>query len=105
MTETQYLLGCLGEECAEVAQRASKASRFGLLETQPGQPLTNEDRILGELHDLIAVAGMLGLVPQPPPGVDMRLNVPAFVWQAKVEKVRKYMGLSRELGQLGSRIE
>lgn len=30
MTETQYLLDVLSEECNEVAVRASKAIRFGL---------------------------------------------------------------------------
>lgn len=59
MNKTEHLLICLAEECAEVAQRVSKALRFGLGEIQMGQPLTNAERISQELHDLIAVALML----------------------------------------------
>jgi hypothetical protein len=35
MNPTEHLLSCLAEECAEVAQRASKSLRFGLSEVQP----------------------------------------------------------------------
>lgn len=56
MNRAEHLLTCLAEECAEVGQRVSKALRFGLREVQPGQPLTNADRILDELRDLFAVA-------------------------------------------------
>ena len=54
-----HLLICLAEECAEVAQRATKALRFGLGETQPGQPLTNAQRLHYELCDLLAVTDLL----------------------------------------------
>jgi NTP pyrophosphatase (non-canonical NTP hydrolase) len=46
------LLIVLMEECAEVAQRASKAARFGMDEVQPGQPDTNLIRIAREMGDL-----------------------------------------------------
>lgn len=59
MNRTEHLLSCLAEECAEVAQRVSKALRFGLAEVQPGQPLTNAQRIGQEFHDLLAVVEML----------------------------------------------
>lgn len=59
MNRTEHLLSCLAEECAEVAQRVSKALRFGLTEVQPGQPLTNAQRIGQEFHDLLAVVEML----------------------------------------------
>jgi NTP pyrophosphatase (non-canonical NTP hydrolase) len=59
MNRSEHLLSCLAEECAEVAQRVSKALRFGLQEIQPGQSLTNAERIEQELSDLIAVAAML----------------------------------------------
>lgn len=68
MTETEILLCCLAEECAEVAQRVSKALRFGLGERQPGQPLDNAERIVDELNDLITVADMLverGILKSP----------------------------------------
>lgn len=59
MNRTEHLLSCLAEECAEVAQRVSKALRFGLDEVQPGQPHTNAQRIGQEFHDLLAVVEML----------------------------------------------
>lgn len=59
MTRTEHLLFILAEECAEVAQRAAKAARFGLDEIQPGQTLTNAARIKVEMVDLIAVWGLL----------------------------------------------
>lgn len=59
MNRTEHLLTVLGEECAEVQQRVSKALRFGLDEVEPGQALPNRDRIVKELHDLFAVVEML----------------------------------------------
>lgn len=59
MNRTEHLLWVLAEECAEVAQRASKAARFGLDEVQPGQALTNEERLWQEMCDLCAVGEML----------------------------------------------
>jgi NTP pyrophosphatase (non-canonical NTP hydrolase) len=53
------LLTILAEECCEVGQRVSKALRFGLSEVQPGQPLTNTERISEEVGDLIAVVETL----------------------------------------------
>jgi NTP pyrophosphatase (non-canonical NTP hydrolase) len=55
---TEHLLVILMEECAEVAQRASKALRFGLKEVEPGQEATNAERLAGELADLDAVVLM-----------------------------------------------
>ena len=59
MTRTQLLLTLLAEECNEVAQRASKAIRFGLDEVQEGQQLNNADRIVYELNDLLAIVHIL----------------------------------------------
>jgi hypothetical protein len=39
MTRDEHLMTIAMEECAEVAQRVSKAVRFGMEEIQPGQPL------------------------------------------------------------------
>lgn len=49
------LLTILAEECCEVGQRVSKALRFGIDEVQPEQDLTNADRIMLELGDIMAV--------------------------------------------------
>lgn len=60
------ILDILGEECAEIAielsailariqVRTSKIKRFGVNEVQPGQGLTNAERLSDEIGDLLAV--------------------------------------------------
>ncbi len=49
------LLTILAEECCEVGQRCTKALRFGTQEVQPGQDLTNAERIEVEVGDIFAV--------------------------------------------------
>ena len=88
LNKTEHLLTILGEECAEVAQRASKAVRFGLKDIDPERKESATRLLEKELADLMAVANMLGLHIRPE---DM---------QAKVEKVEKYMGYSRQVGAL-----
>lgn len=91
LTEDQYLLICLMEECDEVSQRASKALRFGLDEVQPGQPLSNAERIDVELTDLVTIADELrkrGILTKPLPcGI-------------KRSRVQSYMDYSRGQGVL-----
>lgn len=90
MTRTEHLLTILSEEAAEVAQRVSKALRFGLEEVQPGQPLTNAQRIAYEMVDLIAVYQMvLGFSR-------IDLNSPAMA--AKRVKVETYLRFSAGRG-------
>ena len=88
MNKTEHLLVVLAEECAEVAQRASKAIRFGLSEIQPGQLEDNKRRLERELADLLATADLLGLQIRDEDKV------------AKVEKLKKFMAYSRETGKL-----
>lgn len=59
LTTTQQLLAVLAEECSEVAQRVTKALRFGLREVQPGQSLDNEARIAYELCDILGTLSLL----------------------------------------------
>lgn len=59
MNRIEHLLAVLAEECAEVAQRCSKAQRFGINQRQADQPLTNAQRITVELNDLYAVVEMI----------------------------------------------
>lgn len=95
MTEDEHLLLCLAEECDEVGQRAMKALRFGLSEVQPGQPLSNADRIMEEAHDLLSVLAILqrrGVLPSPVLTND-RIN-------AKQAKIARFMAISREQGVL-----
>ena len=52
------ILIILIEEAAEIQHRACKALRFGLLEVQPGQDLTNEARLSEEIGDLFGVVDL-----------------------------------------------
>jgi NTP pyrophosphatase (non-canonical NTP hydrolase) len=88
MTRTEHLLTILAEECAEVAQRVSKSLRFGLAEVQPGQLLTNAERIEAELTDLLAAVGMLieERIIADPTVNDLAMRMK----KAKVEKFLKF---------------
>lgn len=87
------------EECNEVAQRLSKALRFTLEEVQPGQDMTNAQRIRYELADLIAVLEMIDsdLVPLIEGGPGDRFGDMVAAKKAKVEKFLLY---SEERGAL-----
>lgn len=91
MTRTEHLLVILMEECNEVAQRASKALRFGLGEVQPGQPHTNAERVTKEMSDLYAVFTMLAWENSVPP-------IQFADMLAKREKVGKFLGYSGACG-------
>lgn len=94
MNRREHLLTILAEECAEVAQRISKALRFGLEEVQPGQELTNAERISQELSDLHAVAEMLC-----EEGVEL-LTWPYEALDAKQAKVERFLLHSADNGTL-----
>lgn len=95
MNRTEYLLACVAEECAEIAQRATKAQRFGMFEVQPGQHLNNAARVALEFADLIGVVEMLedhaglSIIPVVRDRID-----------AKQAKVREFMAYSVECGTL-----
>lgn len=93
MNLQEHLLTCLAEECVETAQRITKALRFGLAEVQPGQPLTNLERINQELTDLLGVASLCC-----DHGIDIDPNPDAFA--AKKAKVLKFAQYAREQGTL-----
>lgn len=93
MTRTEHLLDILIEECAEVIQRATKAKRFGLHEVQPQQELTNAQRIVYELNDIVAVADMF----MPPHWMNEEML------EAKRTKVERFLEYSKECGTLDER--
>jgi len=74
-----------------VAQRASKAARFGLDEIQPGQSLSNEERLWDELCDLAGVAEML--ITERRAGGLNREKV-----DRKKQKVEQFLGYSEQCG-------
>ncbi len=89
MNRNEHLLVCAAEEGIEVAltlaQRISKANRFGLGEVQAGQSKTNAQRIVDEFHDLVGVMKMLhdgGLIELDEHSLDRAVA-------AKVAKIEK----------------
>ncbi len=91
MTRQEHLLVILMEECAEVAQRASKALRFGLTEIQPGQALTNAQRIEYELGDLYTIHEMLK--DENEDAFDMSSEKLDQYVDAKVAKVENFLAM------------
>jgi hypothetical protein len=75
-------LGVIGmEECNEVAQRISKALRFGRDQVQPGQSETNRERVHAEFTDLCATLDMLdfSIVPDARRMAEKRAKVETFL--------------------------
>ncbi|HZC22225.1 MAG TPA: hypothetical protein VE866_02720 [Candidatus Binatia bacterium] len=97
MNRTAHLLTILSEECAKVAQRASKASRFGLAEIQPGQDFTNAERIMHEVAHITAVIRMLESAGalEVPEDFEDRIGL-------KMVNVDHYLDYSRDCGTLCS---
>ena len=93
MNRTEHLLVILMEECDEVSQRVAKALRFGLSEKQTGQQLTNAERVISEVHDLLAALEMLATADALP---HFALPSAREAIDAKKEKVRRYLNYSRE---------
>jgi hypothetical protein len=93
MTQEQFYLTLIAEECAEVAQRCSKAIRFGLDEVQKGQDLTNRERLLLEFNDLVTVMQMTFNTKLS------NLLLPDHI-DEKHEKVLKYIEYSKSLNKL-----
>jgi hypothetical protein len=96
MNETEHLLTVLSEECAEVSQRVSKALRFGLAEVQPGQTMTNAERIVEEIVDFHASVQMLIRAGA------IRIDDEEFMaaQRRKVEKVERFMEYARSQGAI-----
>lgn len=84
MNRHEHIGVTIMEECAELAQRVSKALRFGMHEVQPGQPDDNHARVMQEFADLI---GMMELAGFPLPGRD---GIEAK--QRKFEDVLRFSG-------------
>lgn len=94
MTRTEHLLTIAAEECSEIAQRISKAIRFGLKEVQPGQERTNAERIMVEFADLCVV--MEHLVNDGDLDEDT-VDYEKF-YQEKSERLEKFIEHARKCG-------
>lgn len=87
MNRKEHLMVVAMEECDEVSQRISKALRFGLFETQPGNEENNERRIRSEYTDLVAAMELIGFISLDRSEID-----------AKKIKIEKYLRYSESLG-------
>ena len=96
MTRQEHLLTILIEECNETAQRATKALRFGLEETQPEQDLTNAERIVYEFNDIVAVMELLHAEGNLSKVFD------AVASGIKKTKIEKYFSYSAHCGTINS---
>jgi hypothetical protein len=97
MTKREYLLICLMEEAAEVAQAASKCIRFGDDGTWPGYDGSCIVRLARELIDFMVVSEMASstIAPLDLPDPELMARV-----KAKHEKLEAMMQRARELGIL-----
>lgn len=109
MTVRQFLLLKLIEECAEVAQRASKQMQFGAEQSQAKDyvylgktkevttemMLTNSKRLEGEIKDLVGVVFLLQKTGELS---DKALDDLSSAILLKRDKIKKYMAYSQELG-------
>jgi NTP pyrophosphatase (non-canonical NTP hydrolase) len=59
VNKTEHLLSCLIEECAEVQKAAAKALRFGLNSINPGTNFSNEQEVIKEFAEVVAVMELL----------------------------------------------
>lgn len=101
MNRTEYLLVCLAEECNEVAQRVTKALRFGMEDVQPGQDRSNGQRIVDELADLFATLEVVSvtdkILPMAMSGAEWDQAI-----DAKKAKIEKYYQYAVKIGAVGN---
>jgi hypothetical protein len=100
VNRAEYLLTVAGEEAVEVAQRVSKALRFGLTEVQPGQSLNNAERIVEEFHQLYAMLDWLQREGAIPDRIDIAPD--QVTMRQKRDKVQRFMAISVKEGALSA---
>jgi hypothetical protein len=108
MNRIEHILTIIAEECNEVAQRATKALRFGLLNIEEGQKFTNLARITQEYTDLVATLEMLEMeLKNDRPKYNGRSlylnhvhNLCEGEKQTKRDKIEKYFEISKKEGTL-----
>lgn len=116
MTRYEHLLTTAQEEASELAQRVSKALRFGIDQVQPAshaepgttdvsanpERLSNRERIRNEFYHLVATLDMLNIleIKVSPGFTGPYVRVPAHKIQQKQDKIEHYLDESRTLGTL-----
>lgn len=95
MTKTEYLFLCLAEEGGELTQAAGKAGRFGATDRPPGGGLRNDDHVVHEINDVLAVVELL-----EEQGVDLAGVGDRQAIEQKKAKVLRFMHFSERRGVL-----
>lgn len=95
MNKKEHLMVVAMEECAEIQQAIAKSLRFGLQDHRPETPtMTNEQEILTEYYQLMAVMEMLQEESLHLPDAEVIQQIK----QQKKAKVLKYMAYAKEQG-------
>lgn len=94
MDKEQFYLKLIEEECAEIIQVCSKASRFGIDNYHKDLAKSNRIRLKEEINDLFAVLQLLQ--------DECNINTEAdeYMINEKLYKVEKYKKFSIELGKV-----
>jgi hypothetical protein len=98
MTETEHLLSCLAEECAEIAQEVSKALRFGIdnVFADARGDRTVRAKIVSEYYDLLGVVDLL----KERKILELDAVEELTARDAKREKLLRMLDYAREVGAL-----
>lgn len=96
LSNEDYLLVKLAEECNEVGQMVAKCLQFGLDEvySDGNNILSNKERLFAELNDILGVIQMLN----DEEGFGFLPSVEAI--KTKGNKIGKYRGYSVGLGKV-----
>lgn len=95
MNIVEHLLLCLAEEAGEVAQAAGKAGRFGMYDAPPSGGLQNNEYIVCEVNDVLAILELLQQYGVYLSGVGNRSAI-----NEKKRKVLQFMAYAESRGTL-----
>lgn len=98
MKRSDHLLVILAEEASEIIKDATKALRFGMDDCNPVTKVSNQESLIAELNDLLAMVEMLQTEGILPERVIDRIKV-----ENKKAKVEKYLLYSENVGRLDER--
>lgn len=93
MNLQQHMLLLLMEECCEVAQNASKCSRFTPGHRATIEDLSNLEKLNSEYNDLLAIVELL-----KDEGIDLMRNEALI--ENKKKRLKAYIQISQNLGAL-----
>lgn len=95
MNQSEHLLVCLIEECAEVIKDTSKALRFGLDDSYIKSDKSNREKIEREFIELTAVHQML--IEQKILNIS---NISREIFDDKINRVNHFVKYAEEKGTI-----